>query len=350
MNCALDECRWLWNYFLEQRKNAYENDQIRISHYQQNNQLKSLKIERPSLKNVFSQVLQNVTERLELAFRAFYRRCKNGEAPGYPRFRGKDRYDSFCYPQMGFRIHSDRIYLSKIGHVSIVLHRPIHGNIKRCLVKRSPTGKWFVTLSVESNDESPIIPLNKIIGLDVGIKSFVTFSDGQKVDNPKFFKQDRKALKKAQQLHQLNKTKKTKKVISRIHERIRNRRENFSHQLSRQVINNNDIICVEDLSINRMKESSFKVLNREISDAAWTSFINKLTYKAEWAGKLVVKVNPAYTSQDCSHCGYRVEKKLSTRIHECPSCGLVLDRDINAALNILALGTQSLTLSRSPCL
>jgi len=345
LNQILEECRWLWNHSLEQRKNAWLEDKKNISNYEQNAELPKLKSERPSLKLVHSQVLQNVQERLDLAFKAFFRRIKKGEKPGYPRFKGKNRYDSFCYPQTGWKLKGNKIFLSKIGYVPIILHRNYEGTIKRCTVKRTPTGKWFVTLCCETNIEAPVIQIKKIVGVDLGIKSFAVLSDGVIVENPRYFKEDKSALAKAQRKYSSQKTKRNKKVVTRIHERIANRRTNFSHQLSRELVNQYDAICIEDLNINRMKEDSYKVLNREISDTAWISFADKLSYKAEWAGKKVVKVNPAYTSQDCSNCGYRVEKKLSDRMHKCPNCGLKIDRDLNAALNILALGTQCLALA-----
>lgn len=337
LNFTLEQCRLLWNHLLENKKLSWERDQINISLYNQQNTFLLLKVKHPSLKLVHSQVLQNVGERLDLAFKAFFRRVKKKENPGYPRFRSYNRYDSFCYPQSGFKLNEakDKIFLSKIGYIPIILHRSVEGTIKRCTVKCTPTGKWFISFSCKIDCEIPIVPLKNIVGIDVGIKSFATFSDGSQIKNPKFFKLDKSVLAKAQHKRQ-------KRATAHIYERIRNRRDNFSHQLSRKLVNKYDIICIEDLNINQLKENSFRVLNREISDAAWTSFIDKLSYKAEYAGKKVIKVNPAYTSQDCSQCGYRVQKKLSNRIHKCPICKLEIDRDYNAALNILALGLQSI--------
>lgn len=342
LDFTLEECRWLWNLLLGQRKTAWETDKQSILCFAQQARLPKLKSERETLKLVHSQVLQNVAERLDLAFKTFFRRLRRHETPGYPRFRGKGRYNSFCYPQCGFKLSNDRLFLSKIGHVKAVIHHPIEGKIKRCTVKCTPTGKWFAAFSVEVKHKADPVEPKTMLGLDVGINSFLATSDGDKVTNPRFFKQDSKALTKAQRKHSKTKSKQTRKVVARIHERISNRRDNFAHQLSRQFVNANDLLVVEDLNINRLKEDSYRVLNREISDVAWRSFTDKLVYKAEWAGKQVVKVNPAYTSQDCSSCGYRVEKKLSDRVHVCPACSLELDRDINAAKNILALGLQCL--------
>jgi putative transposase len=290
--------------------------------------------------------LQNVAVRIDLAFKAFFRRVKAGEKPGYPRFKGKGWYDSITYPQTGFKIKKEELELSKIGSVKIKLHRPIKGTIRTCTIRRQ-NNKWFACFSCEIKPK-PLKKSKKSIGIDVGINSFATLSNGEKVDNPRFFKTDQKALAKVQRkLSKLEKEnplrEKVRKVISRLHERITNRRNNFCHQIARELVNCFGIVCIEDLSINKIKENNFfRSINRDISDAAWGQFIHYLSYKAENAGRKLVKVNPAYTTQDCSRCGYRQVKKLSDRVHRCPHCGLEIDRDHNSALNILTLGTQSL--------
>lgn len=307
-----------------------------------------LKEQRPSLKLVHSQSLQNVATRIDLAFKAFFRRCKSGNNPGYPRFRGSNRYDSFTYPQSGWVIENDYVKLSKIGKVKTVFHRPLDGTVKTCTVRRTATGKWFIVFSCEA--EPNRLPSNSDqIGIDVGLLSFATLSDGTKVDNPRFFRHEQELLAKAQRLYEPYKKKewskekqKKRTVIARVYERITNKRHDFAHQLSRRLVNKYGVIAVEDLSINDMQKDSPHCLNKSISDAAWRMFTELLSYKAEEAGRLVVKVNPAYTSQTCSNCGYRTEKKLQDRIHKCCCCGLELDRDHNAARNILTLGLQCL--------
>jgi len=301
---------------------------------------------------VHSQVLQNVSARIDFAFKAFFRRCKKGKKPGYPRFRNKFRYDSFCYTQSGFRVIEGKsvVQLSKIGRVKIVLHRPIEGKIKTCTVKRTATNKWFVSFSCDIDLDVKQKPLDPVIGIDVGLESFATLSDGSKIGNPRFFKQEEKRLARAQR--KLSGQKKgspgrkwARRVVARIYERISNKRSNFSHQASRRLVDRFGVIAVEDLSINKMMKNNFRSINKSIGDVAWSMFIDLLSCKAEWAGKKVIRVNPAYTSQTCSRCGYRQSKKLSDRVHKCSSCGLILDRDHNAAINILALGQQSLALA-----
>jgi putative transposase len=348
LGTTLQECRWLYNHFLEERKNAWEQEQKSLGYYQQAIKLPILKNEREALECVYSQVLQNVAVRIDLAFKAFFRRAKAGEKPGYPRFRGRDRYNSITYPQSGWRVDERGLHLSKIGCVRMVRHRELEGTPKTVTISRTSTGKWFAAISCEI-ESTPSLASNEMVGIDVGLASFATLSTGDKIPNPRFFRTDEKALAKAQR--RMSKEEKgtperknRRKPVARIHERISNRRNDFAHQASRKLVNRFGIIAVEDLNVNRMVHNH--CLAKSISDAAWTQFTQCLSYKAEYAGRKVVFVNPAYTSQDCSACGHRVPKNLSDRIHRCPCCGLVMDRDENAANNILALGLQSLGLSK----
>lgn len=349
---SLDSCRWLYNNFLEQRKNFWESEKKSLSRYDQSKTIPILKKEYPFLNDAFSQCLQNVSTRIDLAFRAFFRRCKTNEKPGYPRFRGKFRYDSFTYPQAGFKLLNNTVQLSRIGNVKIKLHRPTEGKIKTCTVRRTPTGKWFVTFACDIDHIPAEQPVNPVVGIDMGLESFTTTSDGEKIQNPRFFKQEEKALAKAQR--KLSAQKKTSKarakareVVARVHERINNKRHNFTHQESRKLVNRFNTIIVEDLSINNMKKDNFRCINRSIGDVAWRQFLQLLSFKAEYAGKKVVSVNPAYTSQTCSRCGERHKLKLSDRVYHCPCCDLSICRDQNAAINILALGLQGLGLGLS---
>lgn len=356
LNKTLAECCWLYNHFLEERKVSWEKDKKSISCFDQCNILKRLKQERLSLKTVHSQVLQNVATRIDLAFEAFFRRVKSGEKKvGYPRFKGVSWYDSITYPQVGFKIIGGHLNLSKVGSIKIKLHRPIVGTIKTCTVRRQ-AGKWYACLSVEYEPKR-LRKNKKAVGIDVGLETFAMLSNGEKIENPRFFKMDQKALAKAQRkLFKQKKgsfgRKKTKKVVGRIHERIANRRNNFCHQESRKIVNGFGIICIEDLSINKIQRGNFRSINRGIGDAAWGQFAQYLSYKVENAGRQLIRVNPAYTSQTCSKCGYRQAKKLSDRVHHCSSCGFETNRDHNAALNILALGLQSIPplADRSPWL
>ncbi|MGI9057514.1 MAG: RNA-guided endonuclease InsQ/TnpB family protein [Ktedonobacteraceae bacterium] len=341
LETLLEECRWLYNETLVFRKNAWEQRQERVSWYDSKARIPLLKIERPSLKSVHSQVLQNVTERVELAYQAFFRRCKAGENPGYPRFKSYGRYDSFTFTQSGFSLtHDNRVTLSKIGSVKMVYHRPLKGKLKTCTIHKSSTGKWYVSFSVECEPER-LPSIDTPVGIDVGLKTFATLSTGEEIASPKFFRKEEKALATVQRKHStLTKgspeRKKHRKVVARVHERIAFRRDNFTHQESRQIVNRFGVICVEDLHVNRMVHNH--CLAKSISDAAWSQFFDRLSSKAEEAGRTCIRVNPAYTSQDCNRCHHRQKMPLSERVYHCPCCLLVIDRDLNAALNIKAVG------------
>lgn len=348
---TLDECRWLYNQLLEQRKLSYEELDLSLTKYQQLMMLPELKHERVNLDNVHSQVLQEVVARLDKAFQNFFRRCKNGEKPGFPRFRNFYRYNSFCYPQSGFAIEGNQLKLGKIGNIRIKQHRKFEGKVKTCSLIKDASGNWHVSLSCEV--EAKPLPLNeKAVGIDVGLEKFAVLTDGSEIENPRFFKTKEKELAKAQR--KLSKMKegtaerrKCSKVVSKIHESIRNKRSDFCHKNSRKIVNEYQYICVEDLNIKKMMQETY--LAKSIADASWNQFCQFLSYKAEEAGRKLGLVNPAYTSQRCSQCGNIKRKELSERQHCCSKCGYTVHRDFNASQNILALGLDGLGISpRSP--
>jgi len=337
----LSECRWLYNALLEEHKRAYEERQETIGLYAQHASLPERKKARPSLRTVHSQVLQNVAVRLDLAFQAFFRRVKAGETPGYPRFRGADRYDSFCYPQYGngCKLENDVLTLSKVGEVRVLLHRSVRGEMKTVCLRRQ-AGFWYVCFSVECEPE--MLPTcEEAVGVDVGLHDFAFLSTGEAIENPRFYRRDEKDLKRVQR--RVSKAakggrerQKARKALAKVHRRIANRRGDFAHQQSRRLINRFETVCVEDIHVNRMVHHH--CLSKSIMDAAWSQFFAYLTYKAACAGRQLVKVNPAYTSQDCNQCGHRQKMPLSERVYDCPCCGLSIGRDLNAALNILKIG------------
>jgi putative transposase len=341
----LNECRWLYNQLLEQRKTSYETTCQSPGLYDQQKTIPVLKVERPSLGNVHSQVLQNVAVRIDLAFKAFFRRVKAGEKPGYPRFRGRLRYDSMTFPQMpsGCSLDGKRLTLSKVGVVEVLLHRRVEGTPKTCTIRRSSTGKWYACFSCEVEQPTALAPSMEQTGIDVGLTTFATLSNGEKIDNPRFFRTDQKQLAKAQHLFSKEakgtaEHRRRRKPVARIHERIAFRRRDFAHQAARRIVDRFGFIAVEDLEVNRMVHNH--CLAKSISDAAWTLFFTLLFFKAASAGRTIVKVNPAYTSQTCSKCGHQQQMPLEERTYRCLCCGLGLSRDHNAALNILALGLQ----------
>ena len=347
----IEECRLLYNQLVCARIQAWEREEPSLSCYDQMKTIPLMKQQRRELTQVYSQVLQNVAIRVDLAFKAFFRRvkAKNGKA-GFPRYKGQHRYDSITYPQFsnGCRWDEKGLRLGKIGCIRIVQHRPLEGMPKACTITRTATGKWFASIQCDLGDiPSPERDDRPDVGIDVGLEKFATLSTGEETPNPRFFRQEEKALAKAQRRwDKVKKQKKTdpvrekrRKVVARVHERIRNKRHNFAHQESRKLVNRFSMIAIEDLPVNRMVHN--RCLSKSISDAAWSMFTDCLTYKAEEAGSVVEPMDPAYTSQDCSKCGHRLKKVLSDRRHKCPFCGLNMDRDHNAAINILRLGRQS---------
>jgi putative transposase len=348
----LEECRWLYNHLLAERRDAWEQRQESMRLYDQHATLPALKAERPQLSGVQSQVLQNVAVRSDLAFKAFFRRVKAGEVPGYPRFRGTGRYDSITFPQVpvGCKLEAgtQRLQVMNVGRIKLVYHRPLEGTSKTATIRRSSTGKWYVSFSCECAEPAPLPQTGQQVGIDVGLTTFATLSTEQAIANPRVFRQGEKALAKAQR--RLSKAEKgtperaaRRKVVARVYERSTWRRSDFAHQYSRRIVNQFDVIAVEDLSVNRMVHTH--CLATSIHDAAWSQFADLLSYKAAWAGRKCVAVNPAYTSQDCSQCGHRQTMPLAERTYTCPCCGVVLDRDFNASLNILGMGLHTLGLA-----
>lgn len=346
LNNIFEATRFVYNETLALRKNAWETEQKSISLYETSNKLVEWKKEKPELLQVQSQVLQNAQLRVDLAFKAFFRRLKNKENPGYPRFKGKGRYSSITYPQSGFKIHPDQtVYLSKIGRVPIILHRQIYGTIKTCTVKRTATNKWYVFFSCEVEKPDPLPKTGKIVGIDLGLINYVQCSDKTKIDKPRFFKEEQKRLAKAQRKFSRfpekvwsKEKQRAKLVVARVHERIKHKREDFCHKASNDLIKKYDLIIHEALDVKNMLEQ--KKWSKSISDASWSMLIDFLTYKAESAGKEIRSVDPRGTSQRCSRCGQVVKKDISVRVHNCPYCGFKTSRDHNSSLEILRLGMQ----------
>lgn len=349
---TLNECRWLYNYILSFKIKIYNSDKISLSQYDLNKLLPILKNKYPRLKQVHSQVLQDINNRIDLAFKHFFRRIKLSEDTGFPRFKGFDRYDSFTFKQSGFQLQSDnKLQLSKIGKVKIKKHRKIGGNIKTLTIHKNNCDQWFACFNIEVDNN--ILPKNnKKIGIDLGIEKFATLSDETIIENPKYMNKKLKQLQKQQRRYDKVKNKRNEKSkkdkskqkhrLSKLHLKIKNQRSDFLHKASRTIVNSYGFVVMEDLNIEQMQQDNYRILNRYIGDASWGQFLQMISYKAEEAGRIFMKVDPKNTSNKCSRCGYITEKKLSDRIHKCPQCQLEIGRDFNASLNILGLGLQSL--------
>ena len=336
-----DTCRRLYNLALADRKAAYETDGVSRSYEDQAAMLVAEKRE-GNFKGVFSQVLQDVLRRLDKAFKAFFRRVKVGEKPGYPRFKGAGWYKSFTYPQVGFKLEGSKITLSKIGTIRIFKHREVEGKIKTCTIKKDLLGHWYAVLVTEIEDVPATEP-KTAIGVDVGLKSLITTSTGESIQYPRYYIQLEEKLASAQR--SLSRKKKgsanrmkAKAKVAKISKRIQNLRDEFLNQISRKLVDSADVIIFENLNISGMLKNHH--LAKHIQDHAWGKLIQVTRGKAEKAGKVVELVDARYTSQKCSQCGIMVPKTLAERTHACPNCGLEMDRDLNASLNIRTLGLR----------
>jgi putative transposase len=347
---TLELCRHIYNKTLATRKNAYEQNGETIGYLQTKRMLPNWKTEKPELKQVQSQVLQNVVMRVDLALQAFFRRVKTGEKPGYPRFKGKGSYDSLTYPQYGnggVWLKGDVLRLSRVGEIRIVLHRPIEGEIKTVTIQRS-AGKWYACFSCEV-EPRPLPLSDEIVGVDLGLKTFAVMSNGEKINRQRWMKKDTSDVARLQRKKEKfpkgsSERRHVVKALNHAYQRSTNRRNNFSHQESRKLVNRYGLLVFEKLDIQNIQSNGNKVVNQGIADVAWGRFVQYSTYKAESAGRAVITVNPRGTTQMCSGCGKMVTKDLSVRVHDCPHCGLKIDRDLNAALNILARGLASIRL------
>ena len=288
---------------------------------------------------------REVLKKLDKAFQSFYRRIREGDTkPGFPRFKVENRYHSLVYPQLNAKMLPSvgTINLPKIGIIPIKLSRPLEGTPKTCTVIHK-NGKFYVCYSSEV--EAKILPpTGKQVGIDMGVTSLATTSDGDIFEAPKTYRKAEKRLKRAQREVSRRKKgssrrQKAVRKLAKVHEKVANQRRDISHKTARKLVNQYDLIAHEDLQANNMLKN--RHLSKSIQDAGWNLFFGILTSKAEDAGRLVVKVPPAYTSQICSACGEIVKKTLAERIHKCPECGLILDRDINAARNILKIALAS---------
>src|SRR5438876_229384 len=307
---TLNRCQELYNAALSERKDAYRMAGKAI---------------RPEYNDIHSQVLQDVLLRLKRACDRFFERVKNGEKPGYPRFQGRNRYDSFTYPQSGFSLEEKHITLSKIGTLRVKVHRKVEGTIKTCTMKHE-AGQWYVILSCEVKGSEPLPISYEDVGIDLGITHFAALSNGEFIESPRHYRKAEKKLKKLQETlarkkRSSHRRKRAVKAVAKAHRKVRNQRRDFAHKASRKLVNRYQVIVLEELQtrnlVRRPKPKQDEQtgqylpngaaakggLNKSISDAGWGMFTDMLHVKAAWAGRQVIFVNPKYTSQICPECG-----------------------------------------------
>jgi putative transposase len=341
--------RELYNAALEERREAYRKVGKSVSVYEQMRSLPEVKEGRPEFKRIHAHVLQGVVQKLDRAFQAFFRRVRTGETPGYPRFKGRDGWNSFAFKQVwdtpgnrwfgpGKPLESSRIYLPNIGNVKMRLHRPLEGKPKTLTIKRE-ADQWFAVYTCEV-EAAPLEPTGSVIGVDLGTNpNFLITSDGEFVPAPRHYIKAQSKLRREQR--SLSKKKrnssqrrKAKKRVAKLHHKTARQRKDFHHKTARALVNQHDTIFHENLNIiglARMRAA------KGVLDAGWAQFLNILSLKAASAARRVAGVNPAYTSQDCSRCRHRQKVPIG-KPYICTACGLELNRDVNAALNILRLG------------
>ncbi len=341
----LDACRWLYNRLLQDLNDAKDKG-IKLKPYDTQNLIPLLKPENPQLGKVYSKVLQMVNYTLWSNIKGLFASEKQGRKIGHIRFKGCGWYNTLNYKQSGFKLDQDHglLHLSKIGDIRIKLYRKIEGCIKAVIIKREGK-RWFAIVQADQEPQ-PLPETQEAIGLDVGLISFVVDSEGNNIENPRCAEQSADKLAKLQRKlaraeKGSNNRRAIKDKVAKLHKRISCQRDDFLHKLSRMYVNNFDIICVEDLDVKGLKEKGHNNgMHRSIHDASWSKFIFMLSYKAQSAGRKLIKVDPRNTTQRCSACGSIVKKELSDRVHECPYCGFSCNRDYNASMNILILGME----------
>ena len=338
----LISCQQLYNACLEQRITAWRRCGKSLTLYDQCKDLTDLRSAMPEWEAVPVHVERSAIRRLDRSFKAFFRRIKTGAKPGFPRFRARDRYDSFSVPAATVR--KNRVHIPKLGHVKFHRYRdlPYDESVKEVQVRRGLGGRWWISFVCDVGPAPEKIAVLNAVGIDVGLESFATFSDGGGVDNPRYFRKGAEALARRQRV--LARKKRASKsralaklLVAKTHEHIQNQRRDFAWKLAGTLFKRYDLVAHEDLNIHGMVHGN---LSKSIHDAAWGQFLGILTCKAESAGKHVIAVDPRGTSQRCSACGVVVVKKLGDRVHAC-ACGLVLHRDLNAAKNVLTLGLSA---------
>ena len=332
LNKHIGASRFVYNLALECKQMAWAGNKVNLSCFALHSQLKDLKAECEWLKEINSQSLQQSITNLDKAYTAFFKGQNS-----FPKFKKKSNGGSFNIPQ-NVLLGNGKLIIPKFKNgIDIILHRPIKGVIRQATISKTPTGKYFVSILCETGEN--IKPKAKIresttVGIDLGIKTYIVSSDGKEFDNPKFLRKAQSKLKYVQRKYSKNKGKRTKQRLALLHEKVANQRKDFLHKTSSELIKNHDSIAIENLQVSNMLKNH--KLAQLIQDAGWCTFTTFLKYKAEWYGKNILEIGTFEpSSKTCSCCG-RVNKELTLQEREwtCKSCGTLLNRDVNAAINI----------------
>jgi putative transposase len=336
----VDEACRLYNAALDERRSAWRMNGVSIRYLDQANQLKAIRAAGDVAVANFS-ACQDVLRRVDKTFAAFFRRMKTGEKAGYPRFRSRARYDSLTYPSWGDGCalrRTGRLYLQGVGDVKVKWHRalPADARIKTVSVKRE-AGDWYACFSLDLPEPAPLPPCIVEVGIDVGLTTFATLSDDTEIANPRYARTAARhvalAQRKLARRHKRSRRReKARRELAAAQLHVANQRRDFHHKVARNLVEHYGCLAVEDLNIQGLAGS---MLAKSVHDAGWSQFLAILAVKAEEAGRTMIRVNPAGTTQRCSQCGEVVPKTLSVRWHTCPACGLSLGRDPNAARNVL---------------
>ena len=344
----------LYNAALEQRRDAWRRRHLSVTLSEQFRDLTAVRAAGIGPANMNCSAMRDPLRRLDHAFTAFFRRVKAGVTPGYPRFRSARRSDSLTWVS-GWGVRDGRLALQGIGQVKVKWHRPLPASaVVRTVTVRRVAGRWYACFSLRVSRSPQVAAAGRpAVGLDLGIQYFATFSSGEQMPGPRAYRAAMRQLRVAQRRvcrrqQGSHRRRKAGLLLARQHERIRNLRHDHAHKLTRRLVADFGLIAVEDLNIQGLARG---FLAKHVTDQGWAAFLTVLEYKAEEAGTRLVKVLSRGTSQNCSACGVVVPKRLSERTHRCPGCGLVIDRDTNAARNILRLGLsrQALTWPTGAC-
>lgn len=374
LGSLLDSLRLFYNAALQERRDDYrrardlalasgDKPKATVSLATQEKAVKLIKALCPDYDAIHTHLYQDALSRLDEAFKGFFRRVKAGQKAGYPRFKALGRYTSFTFKDAGKGngarlIDKDakrasgpafptvvgggkRLQVSGIGKVKIKLHRPYEGRVKQVRVCRKSDGHWYAQFVCQDVPKKPLPATGESVGIDVGLSTFAALSDGGMVANPRFREAAQKEIATksravARRVRGSSGHREAVAALAKVHARVKAKRTQFHHETANALVAKFDAICVEELNVKGLARG---MLAKQVNDAGWSAFLGVLANKAECAGREFEKVDACGTSQECSGCGVLVRKGLHVRVHRCPDCGLVLDRDVNAAINVKGRGT-----------